>query len=551
MTPPAPEVVPSPVPAPTAENDAIYFVLVDRFANGDPTNDAGIDLDDPQGWHGGDLRGVIDHLDHIEGMGFRSVWLSPIHRGRDAKFKEWGAYHGYWVHDLEGVHPRFGDEDTLRELSVALEQRGMRLIVDMVYNHTGFDAPRRTTHPHWYHDTPGIENWDDENERITHQVHGLPDLAQEHPEVYAYMREQTTRWVREFGVDGLRIDAVRHMPPAAFARLHQDLEQDLGRPIQTIAEIFEGDVQALDSMWTAGAFTQAFNFPLHHALRETICEGAHPGRIASTLDLTLTKRPTGWVNFIDNHDVGRLASACQTDAHRKQALTTLLLAPGTPMITYGTESGLTGSKEPENRGDMRFGDVPYADHIRDVLRLRTAHPALMSGDRTTHSLSESHWVDLRWTTAETAAIIANFSASPQVIQLPWEHGSIPFGEATWSEHGLLIPAHTTAVAIAPAPLSPPSTAPVTITFAGPEGGRGTPVLVGASPQLGSWDPHQAPTWTAGLLQVTAPAGTTLAFKVAWKQADGSVHWETGPNRFVQVTPQDDLIALSSRAIAKE
>ena len=186
--------VPGPVPAPPAEADAIYFVLVDRFSNGDTTNDHEIDLADPQGWHGGDIRGVLTQLDHIEAMGFRSVWLSPIHNGRHAKFHEWGAYHGYWVHDLDSIHPRFGDDAVVRELSLALEQRDMRLIVDMVYNHTGFDAPRRTTHPHWYHDTPGIENWSDPVERVTHQVHGLPDLAQDIPRCIPIFGSRRPEW---------------------------------------------------------------------------------------------------------------------------------------------------------------------------------------------------------------------------------------------------------------------------------------------------------------------------------------------------------------------
>ena len=170
--------VPSPVPAPPAEADAIYFVLVDRFSNGDTTNDHEIDLADPQGWHGGDIRGVLTQLDHIEAMGFRSVWLSPIHNGRHAKFHEWGAYHGYWVHDLDSIHPRFGDDAVVP--GIVTGPRTARHAFDCRYGLQPHRicAPRRTTHPHWYHDTPGIENWSDPVERVTHQVHGLPDLAQ-------------------------------------------------------------------------------------------------------------------------------------------------------------------------------------------------------------------------------------------------------------------------------------------------------------------------------------------------------------------------------------
>ncbi|MCO4747312.1 MAG: DUF3459 domain-containing protein [Proteobacteria bacterium] len=538
---PAVQTAPDPaVSAPRAPStdDAIYFVLVDRFANGDTANDGSIDPADPQAWHGGDLQGVLDHLDHIEAMGFKTVWLSPIHNGREAKFHEWGAYHGYWVHDLETVHPRFGTPATLHALSTALEEREMRLVVDMVYNHTGFDAPRRDTHPHWFHDAPGIENWDDPVEVVTHQVHGLPDLAQEEPEVHAYLRDQTLDWVKTYGIDGLRIDAVRHMPQPFFATLHAELEQELGAPMQTLAEVFEGDPAKLVGMWREGGYGSAFNFPLHYALIDAHCKGTHPGRVPSTLDAEAQLSPPGtWVNFLDNHDVGRVASACAgSESALKSALTSLLLMPGTPMVTYGTESALEGAEEPANRADMRFDDTPLASLITDVLALRAAHPTLTAGERRTLHLDAQSWVDLRSTPSEAVAVASNFGDTPVTLALPWTEGDLPLGGAQWKDGALVLAPLTTTVIIG-TPLAASAAAETTLRFVRPAGPEGAvPRLVGGNSTIGNWDPKQAPAWVDEELALTVPTYSTLDYKLVWEFPDGTFTWESGPNRYTLADP---------------
>ena len=190
----------------------VYFVLVDRFANGDKSNDGDSNPADPAAFHGGDLQGVIDRLDWLKDLGIETVWLSPVFQMRTAKFFEHGAFHGYWVEDFNLIEPRFGNAPLLRKLSDALHARGMKLILDVVLNHVAMDAPLTRLYPHWFHHRGPIKDWNNPEEVETHDVHGLPDLAQEREDVYQFLLQASLKWIDEAKPDGFRLDAVKHVP---------------------------------------------------------------------------------------------------------------------------------------------------------------------------------------------------------------------------------------------------------------------------------------------------------------------------------------------------
>ena len=121
-----------PVAQATPHIDSIYLVMVDRYANGNPTNDGQIDLEDPAAFHGGDLLGLTQHLDDIESLGIDTVWLTPITKMRTEPIGVHGAFHGYWVEDGRAVEPRFGRTQDIIELREALKVRGMKLLLDIV-----------------------------------------------------------------------------------------------------------------------------------------------------------------------------------------------------------------------------------------------------------------------------------------------------------------------------------------------------------------------------------------------------------------------------------
>lgn len=186
----------STTPVAVAAPKAIYFVMVDRFENGDGANDVNVDLNDPQAFHGGDLRGLTQRLGWIRELGFDAVWVSPIFAMRTSPYHGFGAFHGYWTWELGKLEPAFGSEADVKALRAALDARHMSLVMDLVLNHVGPDAPLVAQRPEWFHGLGGITDWNDPEQLVTRDVHGLPDLATERADVDAYLTTATRRWLR-------------------------------------------------------------------------------------------------------------------------------------------------------------------------------------------------------------------------------------------------------------------------------------------------------------------------------------------------------------------
>jgi glycosidase len=505
--------------------DALYFVLVDRFENGDPTNDGAVDRADPQGWHGGDLAGVRARLDHLAALGVTDVWLSPVFDARDEKFHGWGAFHGYWTHDLGAVEPRFGTEAELVALADDLRARGMRLHLDLVVNHVAWDAPLRAQHPDWFHERGPIRDWHDPVQLETHDVHGLPDLALEREEVHAWAAGHALRWLERVRPAGYRLDAVRHVPAATWRRLAAELHAAGGPGFALLGEVFDGAPQALARTFEDG-FDRLFDFPLGFAVVEAVCGGAPAGKVAAIFSQDrLYPDPTRLVTLLDNHDLPRLASRCGGDLERaKQALTVQFTSRGTPSITYGTEAALAGAEEPANRADMRFDALPLAGTIRALLAARRETPALRA--RTTRILAADRgfaaWARIA---GEDAVIVAlNTGDEPREVS---------FGGAT-----LAVPARSTrtrAVRGAFAELERPLAAREVEVAAEGAPSRGELVLVGGGPELGGWDPARAPRLDpAGRVRLALPAPGAYGVKLALRAPDGTVTWQEGSDRILFV-----------------
>jgi glycosidase len=242
------------VPSPDWQDQIIYFVMTDRFHDGDPANNdqgAGeFDPADQRKYSGGDLQGVIDQLDYIEELGATAVWITPpVANLWWDPFVQFGGYHGYWAHDFKSVDPHLGTLGTYQALSSALHERGMYLVQDIVANHTGnfftyvdengvnrydpanptanlrfnegaapvskpsqppFDRndPAAETGDAIYHWTPGIDDYNDPAQVLYGQLSDLDDLATENPEVRRALRDSYGYWIREVGVDAFRVDTV-------------------------------------------------------------------------------------------------------------------------------------------------------------------------------------------------------------------------------------------------------------------------------------------------------------------------------------------------------
>ncbi|MBX3271653.1 MAG: hypothetical protein KF729_15410 [Sandaracinaceae bacterium] len=402
----APDAGPPPAFDPAAwEGAVIYFVLTDRFANGDPTNDGDATCTDPTHptrFHGGDFQGIVDHLDYVEDLGADVLWITPVPAQVGC------GYHGYWADlddpDDEAIEPRLGGADGLTRLIDAVHARGMRLMVDHVVNHPGRMARITRTRPEWFHPPrPACEALGDPD--LFCSLSGLPDFAHERADVRAYLDAHSARFTARFAFDAMRIDTVKHVPPSYF-RDHFVPAVTAVRPsIYFLGEIFDEGYGLHDRYLDAGLHGH-FDFALRRAIIGALAQGGSidpvARRVAEAVERFGPARARLRSTFLDNHDVPRFLEemGARPEGERRErlhlALAVLTTTPGIPQLYYGTELGMRGTY-PENRRDMPawawraetrtgahdgFLAEPERTHAwtRRLVALRRALPALGHGD---------------------------------------------------------------------------------------------------------------------------------------------------------------------------
>ena len=334
----------------------IYFVLIDRFNDGDKNNNFNVDKNDPKGFHGGDIQGVIDKTDYLKSLGVTAVWLSPVFENREDKFYDYSAYHGYWVKDFFKVDKHFGTMEKLRELSDKLHSNGMYLILDMIVNHIDYDSDFVKTHPDWFHSYPSIINWDDQFQLENYKVTGLPDFAQENKDVKKFLFDMSKFWIDNINPDGFRLDAVKHVPISFWKEYNEEIRKYAGKDFLLLGEILHGDPNYCKKYFNNGTFGSLFDFPLYYTMIEVFANGKSAKQLGLRLyDDRKYNHPDMISPILDNHDVPRFITTCNGDINKmKMALSTMLTVRGIPTLYYGTEIALKGGDEPDNRRDMDF-----------------------------------------------------------------------------------------------------------------------------------------------------------------------------------------------------
>ncbi len=527
-------------PAGIGPGDSIYFVLVDRFFDGDKANDGAIDRHDPQAFHGGDLQGVLDKLDYIQKLGFTTVWLSPVFQMQTTKFMGHGAYHGYWVDDFARVEPRFGTAALLRKLSDALHARHMKLLLDIVLNHVGYDSPLPKEHPDWFHHNGSITNWSDPRQLTDFDVDGLPDWDQSNPAVYRYLLKTSERWIDLVHPDGFRLDAVKHIPLSFWARYNDAIRGYAGPNFFLLGEDLDGDPPQVAHVMRAGHFSAMFDFPLYFATIDVFCKGAPPERIGSILSQDdVYDQPQGLVSLVDNHDLPRLVSACGGDlAKARNALFFATEARGITSITYGTEKLQPGRSDPANRADLDFSAPRRDDHIlTDTARFREQHADLYRGD-----------ARVAVSSPQDGLVLIRRSSGGHLLTLTLTAGSQPgtagavmtMTRRRTQSDGAFVPRWTGARA---------RDVRLAVRATGvPAGPKDKVVVVGSVP-LGDWRPAK------GVPLSMTPGGAytgtvalsvhdICAFKLAVRHADGTVLWESSPNRYLAVRTDEKEVDVT-------
>ena len=375
-----------------SSSDVIYLMMPDRFANGDPTNDEiegmleGSDRLDPNARHGGDIAGVMEHLDYIDDLGMTAIWFTPVFEN-DMK-PEYGAYHGYAATDLYKIDRRFGSNDEFIALVDACHNRGMKVIMDMIHNHIGDQ--------HWWMDDVPTNDWFNSLEKygttnyrgvtVSHDyaseydknklvkgwfVNEMPDLNQDNPLVADYLIQNTLWWIEYSNIDGIRMDTYVYPEKEYMARWSKEVLEAYP-DFNIVGEAWVNTV-AHESYWqyNHSASFDGYNshlpsvtdFPMEYAIRDAFSqdEGWLSGlaQIYYTLAQDhLYTDPQKNVIFLDNHDLNRFYDQIGREKDFfKMAYAYLMTTRGIPQVYYGTEL-MFGEKEGVGKDGAKRPDMP-------------------------------------------------------------------------------------------------------------------------------------------------------------------------------------------------
>lgn len=368
-------------------SDMIYLIMSDRFANGNPNNDSTpetiekLDRTKIDGRHGGDIEGIIQHLDYIKELGATAVWPTPLCEDNDER----GSYHTYGQSDVYKIDSRFGTNEDYVRLSAELHKRGMKNIMDYVTNHWGYKHWMMNDLPtyDWLHQFPGYAQT---NYRMTTQfdtnasntdskmcmdgwfVKSMPDLNQSNPLVLNYLIQNAIWWIEYADLDGFRVDTYSYCDKEGISKWTKAITEEYPY-FNIVGEVWYHD-QAQMAYWQKDSKVGAIenynsnlpsvmDFTLHDAINGGVFNedkaNWNTGMIKIYENFTndfLYPNINNMLVFAENHDTDRFNNIYKNDFNKyKMAMTLIATIRGIPEIYYGSEIGMAGSK---NTGD---GDI--------------------------------------------------------------------------------------------------------------------------------------------------------------------------------------------------
>ena len=445
-----------------SRDDVIYLIMPDRFADGDPANDkpsssTGIyDRSQPRAYHGGDLRGVHDHLQYLHDLGVTAIWLTPVWKSADSD------YHGYHVVDFYALDDHMGSMQEYQSLVADAHKLGMKVLLDYVANHVGPKHPWADDPPTptWLHGTPahhlepsysfdGLVDPHASPREYRATVEGwfagkLPDLNPDDPALALYLAQNAMWWTEMAQLDGYRLDTFPYSSRQFWSGWQDRLSQvyphidsvgEVWNPDSTIVSFFQGGRKQFDGIDTHLA--SEFDFPLQFAVRDVVIKGEPLKKIIDVLQHDeLYPNPDMLVTFIGNHDNRRfMGEKDSSPAKLKAAFSLLLTMRGIPQIYSGDEIGMPGGDDPDNRrdfpggfpGDPRnaftaAGRTPEEQdvfaYVQSLLKLRREHPALRTGKQWHIGWDDSYYAFLRDLPDEKLLVVYNNAASPRSLEIP-------------------------------------------------------------------------------------------------------------------------------------
>lgn len=401
---------------------------------------------------GGTICGITENLDYIAGLGFNCIYLNPIFTA--------GEYHKYDLLDYFHISPNLGTDEDFRELVEQAHHLGLRVIIDGVFNHCSwsffaFDDVicngERSQYKDWFYDltfpvarppegtAPGYASFAYEPK--------MPKLNTSNPEVRDYFMQVCAHWIREYQIDGWRLDVANEVD-REFWRAFKRTARSIDPNSVMIGEIWEN----AESWLRGDMFDSAMNYDFRKHCRDffalgTIDAAQFSARVAQMLHRYPAGIVQGQLNLLDSHDVSRFLSLCGGDVRRlRLAEVFLFTSPGAPCVFYGDELGIAGITETDYRSAMPWGDPPCAqqEFFRSLTSLRQENEALVSGAFRSLWMEGSFYIYCR--KFGDIAVIVALNAGPAPVQLPpsiapshspilchaYERGRVgPFGYVVW------------------------------------------------------------------------------------------------------------------------
>ena len=418
----------------------LYFVFVDRFRNGDPSNDNPVPgVETAANYQGGDYRGVIDAIEegYFASLGVNALWLSvpmdnPNTPGAGHDGHLYSGYHGYWPSDLNKVEEHFGSMADLQELVDTAHQAGIKVLLDYAMNHVHVDNPLVAQHPDWfwplaYNNSSCVCgdgcDWNDsyEQKRCWFTDY-LPDWNYQNEQARAFSVDNAVQWIQNTGIDGFRLDAVKHIELQWLLDLRQrvrnEVEPQTGEHFYMVGETFEsGDRDVLKFYVGADRLDGQFDFVMRGLLVELLLRRS--GTMYDLDGFLATNDnyyPGIMSTFIGNHDLARVIHSALDQPwgawengqpwsappplpdyaapfeRLAVAYTFLMTTRGVPLLYYGDELGMAGAGDPDNRRFMQWDglsehQIALRNRLQKLGAIRRDHPALWRGKRTTVSVS--------------------------------------------------------------------------------------------------------------------------------------------------------------------
>jgi neopullulanase len=432
------------------EDMILYSIFVDRFHNGEPANDAPINgLEAQINWQGGDWKGITQKIQSgfFTDLGITALWLStpmdnPDHALPGDCNREFSGYHAYWPQASREVENHFGTKADLKELVQEAHKKGIRVLVDWAANHVFIDHELHTQYygnAFWFNYTGSMDPnsfWENKCGVLGWDTHPLtcwfteylPDYNHRNQGLLHILIEDALWWVKEFDLDGFRVDATKHIRSNYLKLLRKALDEKSSSkvtPFYMVGENFLYDYGIINEKISEYELQGQFDFPLYGTIRTALMGGVNLSDLNTFVyanfidnqnitDLDWSKEGpaahgTLMGNFLGNHDVERFSSVAAGDTNGDgcQAFTQalvpqtddeniyksmgvgfafLLSVRGLPVIYYGDEFGLAGVKDPDNRRLMVFDDLSLSSaqiELKELFallaNLRNSYPALRTG----------------------------------------------------------------------------------------------------------------------------------------------------------------------------